>query len=54
MIPVAAAKKCSKFDLKTFLPTIDGGRTIAATPRKHTIFAQGDLADSVFYIQGEK
>jgi CRP-like cAMP-binding protein len=54
MKPVAAAKKRSKFDLKTFLSTIDGGRTIAATPRKQTIFAQGDLADSVFYIQGGK
>ena len=54
MTPVAAVKKRSKFDLKTFLSTIDGGRTIVAVPKKQTIFAQGDLADSVFYIQKGK
>ncbi|MGA7321250.1 MAG: Crp/Fnr family transcriptional regulator, partial [Candidatus Sulfotelmatobacter sp.] len=27
------------------------GRTIAAFPRKQTIFAQGDSSDAVFYIQ---
>ena len=54
MTPVAASKKCSNFDLKTFLSTIDGGRTIAAAPKKRTIFAQGDSADSVFYIQKGK
>ena len=30
MTPVIAAKKPSKFDPKTFLPTIDRGRKIAA------------------------
>ena len=54
MTPVAAAKNRRKFDLKTFLSTIDGGRTIAAAPKKETIFAQGDSADSVFYIQSGK
>jgi len=54
MTPVAAAKKRRKFDLKTFLSTIDSGRTIAAVPKKQTIFAQGDLADSVFYLQKGK
>jgi len=34
MTPVAAAKKRRKFDLKTFLSTIYGGRTIAAAPKK--------------------
>jgi hypothetical protein len=38
----APANKRSKFDPKTFLSTIDGGRTIAAVPTKQTIFAQGD------------
>jgi CRP/FNR family transcriptional regulator, cyclic AMP receptor protein len=52
--PVAAAKKRSKFNLKTFLSTIDGGRTIAAPNKKQTIFAQGDSSDSVFYIQRGK
>jgi CRP/FNR family cyclic AMP-dependent transcriptional regulator len=54
MTPVAAAKKRRKFDLNTFLSTIDGGRTIATVPKKQTIFAQGDLADSVFYLQKGK
>jgi hypothetical protein len=51
MTPVVAAKKRSKFDPKTFLSTIDGGRKIAAFPKKQTIFAQGDSSDAVFYIQ---
>jgi CRP/FNR family transcriptional regulator, cyclic AMP receptor protein len=51
MTPVVAAKKISKFDTKTFLSTINGGRKIEAFPKKQTIFAQGDLSDAVFYIQ---
>ncbi len=54
MTPVVAAKKPSKFDPKTFLSTIDGGRKIAAFPKKQTIFAQGDSSDAVFYIQEGK
>jgi len=54
MTPVRAAKRRSKFDLKTFLSTIDGGRTIADIPKNQTIFVQGDSSDSVFYIQSGK
>jgi CRP/FNR family cyclic AMP-dependent transcriptional regulator len=54
MTPVAAAKKRRKFNLQTFLSTIDGGRTIAAFAKKRTIFAQGDSADAVFYVQEGK
>jgi CRP/FNR family transcriptional regulator, cyclic AMP receptor protein len=54
MGPRAAAKRLSKFDTKTFLSTIDGGRKIAAFPKKQTIFAQGDSSDAVFYIQKGK
>jgi CRP/FNR family cyclic AMP-dependent transcriptional regulator len=54
MIPVPAAEKRRKFNLQTFLSTINGGRTIAVFPNKRTIFAQGDAADSVFYIQKGK
>jgi len=49
-----AAKKRSEFDTKTFLSTIDGGRKIAAFPKKQTIFARGDSSDAVFYIQEGK
>ena len=54
MTPVAAGNKRRKFDLKTFLSTIDGCRTIATAPKKQTIFVQGDSADSVFYLQKGK
>jgi CRP/FNR family cyclic AMP-dependent transcriptional regulator len=47
---VAAVKKHRKFNLKTFLSTINGGRTIVTAAKKRTIFAQGDSANSVFYI----
>jgi CRP/FNR family transcriptional regulator, cyclic AMP receptor protein len=51
---VVTAKKSSKFDPKAFLSSIDGGRKIAAFPKKQTLFAQGDPADAVFYIQKGK
>jgi CRP/FNR family cyclic AMP-dependent transcriptional regulator len=51
MTPVAAAKKRRKFDPKTFLSTIDRGRTIATVPKKQAIYVQGDSSDAVFYIQ---
>lgn len=51
MTPVATAKKRRKFDPKTFLSTIDRGRTIATVPKKQAIFVQGDSSDAVFYIQ---
>ncbi len=54
MKPVAVSKRLTKFDPKTFLSTIDGGRKIAAFPKKKTISAQGDSSDAVFYIQEGK
>jgi CRP/FNR family transcriptional regulator, cyclic AMP receptor protein len=42
------------FDPKAFLAKADGGRRIAKYRMNQTIFSQGDLADSVFYIQGGK
>jgi CRP-like cAMP-binding protein len=51
---VAASKRLVKFDTKTFLSTINGGRKIAAFTKKQTIFAQGDSADAVYYIQEGK
>jgi CRP/FNR family transcriptional regulator, cyclic AMP receptor protein len=51
MTPVKAVKKRRKFNPKTFLSTIDGGRTISLFTKKQTIFAQGDLSEAVFYIQ---
>jgi len=51
---LATAKKLSTFDPKTFLSTINGGRKIAAFPKKQTIFAQGDSSGAVFYIKEGK
>jgi len=54
MTLVAAPQKLIKFDTKTFLSTINGGRTIEAVPKKQTIFSQGDSSDAVFYIREGK
>ena len=54
MKPVVAADSLSKFDPKTFLSTMDGGRKIATFPQKQPIFVQGDSSDCVFYIQRGK
>jgi CRP/FNR family transcriptional regulator, cyclic AMP receptor protein len=51
---VAASKRLSRFDPKTFLSTISGGRKIVVLPKKQTIFAQGDSSDAVFYIKEGK
>jgi CRP/FNR family cyclic AMP-dependent transcriptional regulator len=54
MSPAAATKKTREFDPNTFLATIGEGRKMVAVPKKKTIYAQGDNADSVFYIQKGK
>ena len=51
---MVAAKKLSKFNPKVFLSTMDGGRKIAAFPKKQTIFIQGDSSDAVCYVQKGK
>jgi CRP/FNR family cyclic AMP-dependent transcriptional regulator len=48
------AKINRDFDPKKFLATIGEGRKTVAFPKKQTIFAQGDAADAVFYIQEGK
>ena len=45
------AKKKRPFNVKKFLATVDGGRTLAAYRKNQTIFSQGDAADGVFYIR---
>ena len=54
MKPTVAARKNAGFDPDTFLATIGDGRKILAVPRKQTIFAQGDEANAVFYVQKGK
>jgi CRP-like cAMP-binding protein len=54
MSPTAAAKRKPGFDPSAFLATIGKGRKSVSFPKKHVIFAQGDVADAVFYIQQGK
>jgi CRP/FNR family cyclic AMP-dependent transcriptional regulator len=42
------------FDLKVFLSKINGGRTVSRYGKNQVVYAQGDPADSVFYIQSGK
>ena len=50
----AALKKNGGFDPNIFLATIGDGRKILAVPKKQVIFAQGDDADAIFYVQKGK
>jgi CRP/FNR family cyclic AMP-dependent transcriptional regulator len=49
-----SVKKKRDFDPNAFLATIGEGRRVVAFPKKSTIFAQGDAANAVFYIQEGK
>ncbi len=51
---IALARKQLDFDPQEFLATIGAGRKVVAFPKNQTIFAQGDAADSIFYIQTGK
>jgi CRP-like cAMP-binding protein len=42
----------SKFDPKEFLASLGEGKTVSSYQKDQTIFAQGDVADAVFYIKG--
>jgi CRP/FNR family cyclic AMP-dependent transcriptional regulator len=53
MSPTTAARKRA-FNPNVFLATIGDGRKILAVPKKQMIFAQGDEADAVFYVQTGK
>jgi len=49
-----AAKRKDDFDPDAFLATIGDGRKSVLFKKKQGIFAQGDTADAVFYIQTGK
>jgi CRP/FNR family transcriptional regulator, cyclic AMP receptor protein len=42
------------FDPKDYLAKVGGGRSIAKYRKNQTVFSQGEVADSVFYIQKGK
>jgi CRP/FNR family cyclic AMP-dependent transcriptional regulator len=52
--PSPTNKKNREFNPDTFLATIGDGRKNLTFARKQGIFAQGDPADAVFYIQKGK
>jgi CRP/FNR family cyclic AMP-dependent transcriptional regulator len=52
MAPTAAAAKKRDFDPKKFLVTIGDGRKVVAFSKKQIIFAQGDIADAMFFGEG--
>ena len=54
MSATAAARKNRHFAPGTFLATIGYGARTVAVQKKQTIFAQGTVADAVFYIQEGK
>jgi CRP/FNR family transcriptional regulator, cyclic AMP receptor protein len=51
---IATGKSKREFDPVTFLATIGAGRKIVLVPKKHSIFTQGNVADSVLYVQKGK
>ena len=54
MTPTAAAKKKPVFDPHEFLGTVSRGQKAVFFAKKQAIFAQGEVADAVFYIQEGK
>jgi CRP-like cAMP-binding protein len=54
MSPVGIAKKNREFDPEALLATIGEGRKAMLFAKKRTIFAQGNPADAVFYLQTGK
>jgi CRP/FNR family cyclic AMP-dependent transcriptional regulator len=49
-----AANKKQPFNVKVFLSTVDGGRTVSNYRKNENVFLQGDPADAVFYLQEGK
>jgi CRP/FNR family cyclic AMP-dependent transcriptional regulator len=45
------ARKKRPFDPKVFLTTVNGGRTLLKYRRNQVVFAQGDAAEAVYYIE---
>ncbi|WDT74298.1 MAG: Crp/Fnr family transcriptional regulator [Candidatus Manganitrophus sp.] len=49
-----ARKRTLPFNANTFLAIVGSGKTILNSPKKQSLFLQGDAADAVFYIQSGK
>ena len=46
-----APSRTPLFDPQLFLSKVGKGKTTLQSPKKQTIFSQGDAAEAVFYIQ---
>ena len=44
-------RKAARFDAKAFLTRVDAGRSASGYHKRQAIFAQGDPADAVFYLE---
>jgi CRP/FNR family cyclic AMP-dependent transcriptional regulator len=53
-MPPTKSKAQNPFDPKVFLAKANGGRTISKYEKNNIVYAQGDPADSVFYIHEGK
>ena len=54
MTRMTVPKKTRDFDPQAFLTTVGVSRKVVLFPKKEIIFAQGDPADAVFYLQTGK
>jgi CRP/FNR family transcriptional regulator, cyclic AMP receptor protein len=48
---MAKPRTRKSFDVKVFLTTVEGGTRVSNYRKNRKIFAQGDVADAVFYVQ---
>jgi len=48
---MATSRTRKSFNVKVFLTTVEGGTSVSNYRKKRKIFAQGDVADSVLYVQ---
>ncbi len=51
---MARARTAESFNPQLFLTKVGKGKTSLISPKKHTIFSQGDAAEAVFYVQAGK
>ena len=51
---MAKAKRKKSFNVKVFLSTVSGGRSVSDYRKNQKIFSQGDAADSVFRREKSK
>ena len=48
---MATSRTRKSFNVKVFLTTVEGGTSVSNYRKNRKIFAQGDVADSVLYVQ---